>query len=99
MKKNSFGFSKKEYKSIQNILRKAPTSTETIIFGSRARGNFKKGSDVDLALKGTNIPDIIPFLKNEFEESTLPYFFDLIDYENISNEILKKEIDLEGVKI
>jgi predicted nucleotidyltransferase len=69
-----------------------------IIFGSRAMGNYKKGSDIDLAIKGKGVTSKTLYKLSDLlnEEFPLPYFFDLIHYEAISNANLKDHIDKEG---
>ena len=95
-----FGFSKKQISELLAIFANFPEIEEVIIFGSRAMGNFKKGSDVDLALKGKiNLTLINQLSRKLNSESTLPYKFDLIDYKKISNAELKKHIDSFGCKL
>ncbi|MEN1762016.1 nucleotidyltransferase domain-containing protein [Anoxynatronum sibiricum] len=74
---------------------------EVILFGSRAMGNYKKGSDVDLAIVGENIDrKILRRISDDLnEEYPLPYFFDVLNYNDISNEALKKHIDSVGKSI
>ena len=74
---------------------------EVIIFGSRAMGNYKKGSDIDIALKGQDISrKIVSRLSDDLsEEYPLPYFFDVLNYNDISNEELRKHIDNIGKSI
>ena len=74
---------------------------EVIIFGSRAMGNYKKGSDIDIALKGQDISrKIVSRLSDDLsEEYPLPYFFDVLNYNDISNEELRKHIDTVGKSI
>ena len=76
---------------------KYPEIEEAVLFGSRAIGNYKKGSDVDLAIKGSRINrTTVNRLSDDLnEEYPLPYFFDVIHYENISSE-LKTHIDTMG---
>ncbi|MCC5912488.1 MAG: nucleotidyltransferase domain-containing protein, partial [Clostridiaceae bacterium] len=68
---------------------------------SRAMGNYKKGSDVDLAIVGENIDrKILRRISDDLnEEYPLPYFFDVVVYKDISNEELKKHIDSVGKSI
>ncbi|WP_218838265.1 nucleotidyltransferase domain-containing protein [Bacillus sp. FJAT-45350] len=49
---------------------------QALVFGSRAMGNYKKGSDVDLAIVGDNISQKVLFELNDLlkEEYPLPYF-------------------------
>lgn len=74
---------------------------ELVLFGSRAMGNYKPGSDVDLAVKGENVDrSSIRRLSDCLnEELPLPYFFDVLDYNTIENEALKTHIDRYGVVI
>ncbi len=44
-----------DLKNIITVLQQEAEVEEAIIFGSRAKGNYKKGSDVDIALKGTGL--------------------------------------------
>ncbi|SHE28827.1 Predicted nucleotidyltransferase [Marinitoga hydrogenitolerans DSM 16785] len=68
-----------------------------ILFGSRAKGNFKNGSDIDIALYGEdlNINDIIS-IQVEIEKLEIPYGIDLIIYNKIDNKELKEHIDRVG---
>lgn len=69
-----------------------------ILFGSCARGTHRPSSDVDLALKGQNLSiDTLAKLRYILEEETnLPYFFDIVIYDRVENEALKREIDEGG---
>lgn len=64
------------------------------LFGSRARGDYKTASDVDLAIASTE--NLVTALQLAFESSPLPYTFDVIDYLRLPNEKLKEAIDREG---
>ncbi len=71
---------------------------KAIVFGSRAKGNFKPGSDVDIAIYGDNITfDTLSALHSRLEEQgPLPYFFDVVDYTHLNHKELKKHIDRAG---
>ncbi len=57
----------------------------------------KKGSDIDLALKGNNVDKIIASLWGLLEDEVmLPYSYDLVDYSAITNKELKEHIDTYG---
>jgi len=92
-----FGLTPENIQVIIHALKRFPQIEEAIIFGSRALNRYKKGSDIDIALKGENIDDItaeIAGLLND--ESPLPYFFDIVDYTTIDNKDLKDHIDRVG---
>lgn len=70
--------------------------TRLVVFGSRAMGNQKHGSDVDLAVWGldTNETRELKIRLNEY--TNLPYKFDVIRSESISNPELKQHITDHG---
>jgi len=92
------GLSEKELSTLREVFTQFDAIEEVILFGSRALGTHKKASDVDLAIKGKNIDlDTLSKLKYTLEEQTnLPYFFDVVIYDKISDEALKKAIDVGG---
>lgn len=90
-----YGMKKDEFYTITNILKTfSPKIKFVKLFGSRARGDYKKTSDVDLAISSHE--DILFKIKEALYESQLNYTFDLVDYNQITNEKLKNNIDLEG---
>jgi predicted nucleotidyltransferase len=89
-----FGLTDDELETILTILRHNNIKT-CILFGSRAKGNFKKGSDVDIAVLGNDRK--LSYCLNE--ESNLPYFFDVVNLETISNENLKEHIRRVGKRL
>jgi predicted nucleotidyltransferase len=50
-----FGLTHSDLHAIKQVLAKYPQIEQAIIFGSRAKGNYKPGSDVDIALKGAHL--------------------------------------------
>ena len=71
------------------------------MFGSRAKGNYKIGSDVDLAIKGGRLTyEITARLADCLnEDKPLPYFFDVVHYDAIAEPKLKEHIDRVGIDI
>ncbi len=94
----NIGLNQTEIKEIIKTIIQFPAIEKTVVFGSRAKGNFKKGSDVDLATKGKNITykTTVKLSEKLNSETTLPYFFDVIDYKNINSKELKNHIDKVG---
>src|SRR6266487_4665599 len=99
MKKlNEFGLSDETTKWILRTIQVFPEIEEVIIFGSRAKGTSKPGSDIDFAIKG-NFPEFNypERLKTMLQDGLyLPYFFDVVDYYKITNPDLKEHIDRVG---
>ncbi len=94
------GLSPKELEILQNVFKKFDNIKEVILFGSRALGTHKTASDIDLAIKGNVDINTLSKLKYTLEEDTnLPYFFDVVIYDNLDNLELKKHIDEFGKRI
>ena len=92
-----FGLNNQDLERICKIFSQFPDIDSVIMFGSRSMGNFKKGSDIDLALVGNINPSTlnrVKFLLNE--ETPLPYFFDVVIYQEIKNKELKDHMDRYG---
>lgn len=96
---NLFGLQQSDLQNIIAVIQQQPEAEEAIIFGSRAKGNYKAGSDIDIALKGSQVNHIttsnISYILNE--ETQMPYKFDVLNYHAVVNENLAKHIDRIGV--
>ncbi|WP_069800151.1 nucleotidyltransferase domain-containing protein [Tepidibacillus sp. HK-1] len=81
--------------SLIGALSRWPEIEKASIFGSRAMGNYKNGSDVDLVIYGSQLTqEIINHLSVLLnEELPLPYYFDIIHYETLKHRPLKDHID------
>jgi len=75
-----------EFAKIHNIDR-------LTLFGSRARGDFKERSDIDLAAKGGNIRD---FRFDLDEKAPTLLSFDVVNLDDTNNEKLLENIEREG---
>ena len=94
------GLSPKELEILKDVFKKFDDIKEVILFGSRALGTHKTASDIDLAIKGNVDINTLSKLKYTLEEDTnLPYFFDVVIYDNLDNLELKKHIDEFGKRI
>ncbi len=95
------GLRESDIQTIRDVLKQHPEVETAVLYGSRALGTWKKGSDIDLALKGKQLSSrICSQIHFELEEDTwLPYFFDISHYETINNKKLKAHIDQVGQTI
>jgi predicted nucleotidyltransferase len=95
------GLEQRDLDSVCAVLESVPAVEQAIVFGSRAKGNFKLGSDVDLVLKGENLTfeqvSHISYLLNE--ETSMPYRFDVLAYKTIASPELLAHIDRVGVVV
>jgi len=78
-----------------------PEIDKAVLFGSRAKGTSKPSSDLDIAVFGRHVSfstvSQLHWLLEE--ESPLPYFFDIVDYNTIGNLELRNHIDRVGIVI
>jgi uncharacterized protein len=75
--------------------------TAVVLFGSRAKGNYQTGSDIDLAIKGKRITHTTVNRLSDYlnEETPLPYFFDIVHYDTLSDVPLLEHIERVGIVI
>jgi len=74
------------------ILKFVPKNEYAIfLFGSRAEGNERRASDIDIGILGMKeFPVLIKSdLEDELEESIIPYKVDIIDFATVSEEFKK----------
>ena len=97
----SFGLNENEKVLLIRILKKHIQDGSCIVYGSRAKGNHKKHSDIDLVIKNSTNQEahILGPLKDELNESNFPYLVDIQFYETIKNQALKNHIDRIGQKL
>jgi predicted nucleotidyltransferase len=92
-----FGITKTTLQKLEELFSRNMLIDKVIIYGSRAKGNYREGSDIDLALVGEGLDsDVLLSIKNELEDLLLPYKIDLSIFEDISNEELLEHIKRVG---
>jgi uncharacterized protein len=93
------GLLDRDLRMIREAANTLPEIRQVILFGSRAKGTQKVGSDVDLAIKGEAVSydTVLRLAELLNEEKPLPYFFDVLNYNSISEPELKNHIDRVGV--
>ena len=93
-----FGLSDTTIENIQKVFENNAKIDEVIVFGSRVKGNYKEGSDIDLAVKGNNISfDYLLKLHGQLDDLNLSYKIDLLDYGTIKEPALVEHIDRVGI--
>jgi len=77
-----------------------PEIEKVILYGSRAKGNYREGSDIDLCLVGNTLNfDIQIKIENKLDDLLLPYNIDLSIYHKLDNLDLIQHIDRVGILI
>ncbi len=94
----TYGLNETELKTLNSLFSANTKIEQVILYGSRAIGNFKPFSDVDITLIGNALTRYdVNHLMAEIDESSLPYQFDISLFNNLNNEELKEEIQKKGV--
>ena len=96
-----FGLSDRTLKMTVEAISQFTSINRASIFGSRAMGNYKRGSDIDIVIWGENITfalvDELHTMLNE--KLPIPYYYDVICYDLTDNEAIKSHIDEFGKEI
>lgn len=92
-----FGLKDEIMEGMRNVFIRYPEVKRAVIFGSRARGDYKYNSDIDLAVycEG-NIPSELWL---DLDEASGIYKIDMVDMTSLSNEKLRQQIEEQGVEI
>ncbi|WP_321826277.1 restriction endonuclease subunit S [Maribacter dokdonensis] len=93
-----YGLKPHTIKSIQGVFAKYPDIDKAILFGSRAKGNYRNGSDIDLTLVGNNLTLSQQFaIETALDDLLLPYKMDLSIFHKIENQDLIDHINRVGI--
>jgi predicted nucleotidyltransferase len=92
-----YGLEEQTIRDIQKALAKHPIIDKAVLYGSRAKGTNKQGSDIDLCLFGESLNQKILYqIETTLDDLGLPYRFDLCAYQALSNNDLIEHIDRVG---
>ena len=103
-----FGLSDEVIRDIRGVFERHGNIDEVILFGSRAKGNYSEGSDIDLAVKGNGLTfNQLMDINIQIEDLGLLYKVDVVDYNKnigtllypISTESVRSFIKRGGKKI
>ncbi len=95
-----FGLKENTIQQIQHVLSVFPQVDEAVLYGSRAKGNYRPGSDIDLTLKGKSIDlSVLNKISQQLDDLLLPYIFDLSIYSHIDNADLIGHIERIGISL
>lgn len=82
----NFGLRKEIIEKINNVFAEFPEIDEAILYGSRAKGNYKPGSDIDITFIGNDLNNrILNKISLRLDDLLLPYTFDLSLHKHIDN--------------
>lgn len=92
-----FGLEKETITSIHSVFCQYPDLEQVILYGSRAKGNYKRGSDIDISLKGNKLTfsDLLK-IEGELDDLLLPYKIDISLFRQIKDEEVLAHIESVG---
>jgi len=92
-----FGLKENTIEQINSVFEEFPQVEEVRIYGSRAIGNFRNGSDIDLTIKGTGLShELLNSIRTRLDDLSLLYIFDVSEFKKIDNQDLVKHINRVG---
>lgn len=81
-----FGLQQKDINDINTIFVQYPEIEQVILYGSRAKGNFKPASDIDLTIIDNELSySQVLEIENKIDDLLLPYYVDLSQKSKVSN--------------
>ena len=93
-----FGLKDTTIQKICGVLRRYPQVEKAILYGSRAKGNYKNGSDIDLTLRGADLTlKVLYKIMDELDDLLLPYTIDLSIFNDIGDPDVIEHIQRVGV--
>jgi predicted nucleotidyltransferase len=93
-----YGLSEKTVETVRSVFLQHPEIDRAVLFGSRAKGTFKPGSDIDLALLGQGLTQkIVNRLYEELDDLPIPYGFSLVLSDKITDPDVAAHIERVGV--
>ena len=93
-----YGLSEQTVNKIRGIFAAHPSIKKAVLYGSRAKGNYKPGSDIDITLHGDDLTSKeLGIIAEELDDLLLPYQIDLSLFRQITHEGLIEHIKRVGV--
>ncbi len=91
-----FGLPENVIQLLKDYFKSQPQILKVLVYGSRAMGREKPGSDVDLAIITNSERDLSGAVREALEALPTPYLFDVVDYRQITHLPLREHIDRVG---
>ena len=92
-----FGLQDNDIKEIKTVFASFRNIDQVVLFGSRALGRHKPGSDIDFAISGSNLTfNEILEISNRLEDLGMFYSFDIQNMASIKDSALIDHIQRVG---
>jgi len=93
-----YGLTEQTIQQISSVFEKHPVVKQAVLYGSRAKGNYKPGSDIDLSLFGEDISRReVNQILDELDALDLPYTIDMTVFKDIRHAKFRDHIARVGV--
>jgi predicted nucleotidyltransferase len=92
-----FGLKEATINQIISVFLQYPQIHKVLLYGSRAKGNYRNGSDIDLTLIGDVRYSQLSSIEDKIDDLLLPYSFDISIFSDIDNLDLINSINRIGV--
>ena len=93
-----YGLTETTIENICAVFARFPEIEKAVLYGSRAKGNFKTGSDIDLTLYGEALTsDLRSTIASALDDLLLPYTIDLSVFNELNHANLREHIERVGV--
>ena len=85
---------------ITSVLSRYPEVVRAVLFGSRAKGTARDGSDIDLALEGEDLDEeTVGQIRNALDDLLLPVSVDIVRITSNTKPALKEHIQRVGIQL
>ena len=92
-----YGLTERTISDLNEVFHSFDDISGVILYGSRAKGDFHEGSDIDFAVIGKDIDlSLLHEVELAIDELCLPYEIDLTNYHTLENRDLISHIDRVG---
>lgn len=92
-----FGLPEHAVDKIRQVLAAHPEVERAVVYGSRAKGNYRNGSDIDLTLYGEALTHrVLMALLVELDDLLLPWMIDLSIFADLRHPALQEHIERVG---
>lgn len=92
-----FGLPDETRLAMQRVFARYPEIQKVVIYGSRAKGNYRPGSDIDLTLLGEAIDNtILSKVLVDLDDLNTPYLMDVSIFKQLSSADLIEHIERVG---
>lgn len=93
-----YGLHQTTIQKINAVFNRYPQVEKAILYGSRAKGNYKNGSDIDITLSGKDLSlKVVYKILDDLDELLLPYTIDLSIFDDIDDPDVVDHIRRVGV--